>query len=287
MEQAKGSQAQEKKPPFDVAVCESLRHAITNVLAGFPEVDRKAPRLIVYEGCDKLRTRVDEMMQGGLAVTFREFIRLVVWHLPRYQVIENGLRVDRTLVPESMVRELVANAIIHQDLTVAGARVMVEIYRDRVEISNPGVPVMPADRFIDGYQSRNEQMADLMRRMGICEEKGSGVDRVVDAAEGALLPAPDFRVGVQRTTAVAFGPRGFDQMDREERVRACYQHACLRWVTNRFMTNQSLRDRFGLHEAKTAIVSQVIAAAVDLGRVKADERVGTSRKLARYIPFWA
>ena len=66
---------------------------------------------------------------------------------------------------------------------MGGASVMVEIYSNRVEISNPGEPVVPVERFIDGYQSRNERLADLMRRMGICEEKSSGIDRVVHAAE--------------------------------------------------------------------------------------------------------
>ena len=42
---------------------------------------------------------------------------------------------------------------------------------------------MPVERFIDGYQSRNERLAALMRLMGICEEKSSGIDWVVQAAE--------------------------------------------------------------------------------------------------------
>jgi ATP-dependent DNA helicase RecG len=53
------------------------------------------------------------------------------------------------------------------------------------------------------------------------------------------------------------------------------------------MTNQSLRDRFGLPESKSAIVSQVIAATMEADLIKADERVGTSRRFARYLPFWA
>ncbi len=48
---------------------------------------------------------------------------------------------------------------------------MVEIYADRVEISSPGLPIIPVERFIDGYQSRNGQLADLMWRFGICEKK--------------------------------------------------------------------------------------------------------------------
>ncbi|MGL1701418.1 ATP-binding protein, partial [Vibrio parahaemolyticus] len=72
------------------------------------------------------------------------------------------------LVPEDTIRELLANALIHQDLQLPGAAPMVEIYANRVEISNPGEPIVPVERFIDGYQSRNERLADLMRRMSIC-----------------------------------------------------------------------------------------------------------------------
>jgi predicted HTH transcriptional regulator len=86
---------------------------------------------------------------------------------------------------------------------------------------------------------------------------------------------------------VIFGPRDFEDMDRDDRIRACYQHCCLKWVMNERMTNQSLRDRFHLPEAKSASVSQVIAAAIENGVVKADEKVGGSRKYARYLPFWA
>jgi predicted HTH transcriptional regulator len=164
---------------------------------------------------------------------------------------------------------------------------MVEIYSNRVEISNPGEPIVPVERFIDGYQSRNERLAALMRRMGICEEKSSGIDRVVHAAELLQLPAPDFRAGHQRTVVAISGPKDFDAMDREDRVRACYQHCALKWVMSEKMTNQSLRERFHLPESKSAVVSQVIAAAIETGLIKPDEKVGASRKYARYLPFWA
>jgi predicted HTH transcriptional regulator len=82
------------------------------------------------------------------------------------------------------------------------------------------------------------------------------------------------------------GPRPFEQMDRD-RVRACYQHTCLKWVMNQQMTNQSLRERFGLPENRSGSVSQAIAATIEAGLVKADDAVGGSRKFARYLPFWA
>ena len=176
---------------------------------------------------------------------------------------------------------------IHQDLTISGASVMVEIYSNRVEITNPGEPVVPVERFIDGYESRNERLADLMRRMGICEEKSSGIDKVVHAAEVLQLPAPDFRSGYRRTIVIIYGPKDFEDMDRDDRIRACYQHCALKWVMSERMTNQTLRERFHLPESKSATVSQVIAATIEAGLIKPDERVGTSKKLARYLPIWA
>jgi ATP-dependent DNA helicase RecG len=76
-------------------------------------------------------------------------------------------------------------------------------------------------------------------------------------------------------------------MDREARIWACYQHCVLRYVMREAMTNQTLRKRFRLSENKSATASQVIAAAIEANRIKADEEAGASRKLARYLPYWA
>jgi predicted HTH transcriptional regulator len=256
-------------------------------LEPFPDLARKAPRVVVYDGTSKLKTKLDQPGTMGYAVGFPGLVEFVMSQLPQNEVVENALRRQVKLVPEIVLRELIANALIHQDLSVGGASVMVEIYSNRVEISNPGEPIVPAERFIDGYQSRNERLADLMRRMGICEEKGSGVDRVVSTAEQYQLPAPDFRVGHKRTTVVIFGPKDFEDMDRDDRIRACYQHCALRYVMSEPMTNQSLRERFRLPEGKSAIVSQVISLTMEAGLIKPDEKVGPSRKYARYLPFWA
>jgi predicted HTH transcriptional regulator len=253
----------------------------------FPDLSRKAPRVVVYTGTSKTETRLDQTGTKGYAVGFQGLVRFVMAQLPQNEVIEDALRKEVKLVPEVAIRELVANALIHQDFMIGGASVMVEVYSNRVEISNPGEPIVPVERFIDGYQSRNERLADLMRRMGICEEKSSGIDRVVEAAEVFQLPAPDFRAGHRRTSVTIYGPRDFDQMDREDRVRACYQHCVLRWVMSERMTNESLRERFHLPVNKRAVTSQIIAATMEAGLIKPDERVGTSRKFARYLPFWA
>lgn len=256
-------------------------------LEDFPDIARKAPRVVVYTGISKLETRLDRTGTKGYAVGFQGLVQFVMNQLPQNEVIEDALRKAVKLVPEVVVRELTANALIHQDLGVGGASVMIEVYASRVEFSNPGEPIVPVERFIDGYQSRNERLADLMRRFGICEEKSSGIDQVIHATEVYQLPAPDFRAGHRRTFVTLYGAKPFDEMDRNDRVRACYQHCALKWVMSDKMTNQSLRERFHLGEDKAAIASQIIAATIEAGLIKSDESMGKSRKFARYLPFWA
>lgn len=255
-------------------------------LTDFPDVERKAPRVIVYEGRSKLETRREEALTKGYAVGFQGLVRTVVNQLPQNEVIEDALRREVKLVPDVVVRELVANALVHQDLGLGGTSVMIEVYENRVDFSNPGRPVVDVTRFIDGSQSRNERMAGLMRRFGICEEKSSGIDRVVHSVEAVQLPAPEFRVLDNHTVVTVFGHKPFDEMDRPERVRACYQHCVLKYVMGEFMTNSSLRERFGLPLNKQVVTSQVISAAADEGWICLDTRVGGSKKYARYLPCW-
>jgi predicted HTH transcriptional regulator len=128
----------------------------------FPDLARKAPRVVAYTGTSKLDTRIDWTESRGYAVGFQGLVGHVMGQLPQNEVIENALRKRVKLLPEEAVRELIANALIHQDLTIGGASPMIEIYSNRVEISNPGEPIIPVERFIDGHQSRNERLADLI-----------------------------------------------------------------------------------------------------------------------------
>jgi predicted HTH transcriptional regulator len=256
-------------------------------LSEFPDLKLKAMRVIVYNGNSKLSTKLDEAAGLGIAVGFERLVSYIVSQLPQNEVVEHALRETVKLVPDVVVRELAANALVHQDFGMRGASPTVEIYDNRIDFSNPGAPVVETNRFIDGYRSRNERLADLMRRMRIFEGKGNGFDRVVDAAEKFQLPAPLVRESVGRTVVTIFGPKTFDEMDRDDRIRACYQHCCLKWVTSERMTNQSLRERFHLSPTKASVSSQVISATVEQGLIRPDEAMGASRKYARYLPYWA
>ncbi|WP_265946586.1 ATP-binding protein [Dechloromonas sp. A34] len=252
-----------------------------------PELARKAPRVVIYDGPNKLNTREDKLGAKGYAVGFENLIDFVHSSAPQNRFVEQVVREEVKMFPRQAIRELIANGLVHQDFLATGGSVMIEMYSDRLEVSNPGLPPIKVERFIDEYRSRNERLAELMRRMGICEEKGSGIDKVVSAAEVFQLPAPDFRIGDTRTTAVLFAHQDFAEMSKADRTRACYQHCCLKYVSNQRMSNQSLRERFRLPESKAAIASQVIGATKDAGLIKPDESETSSTRYARYLPFWA
>lgn len=256
-------------------------------LRSFESVFRKAPRVVTYAKKNKLETLADLTGEKGYAVGFQGLVRYVMSQLPQNEIIEDAIRKESKLLPEVVIRELLANSLIHQDFSLSGSSPMVEIYENRVEISNPGEPVVPVERFIDGYQSRNERLADLMRRFGICEEKSSGIDRVVATAEVHQLPAPEFFTAQERTVVIIHGARKFSQMDASDRIRACYQHCVLQWVTREQMTNQSLRKRFGLSDGSSNTASQIISATMEQGLIKLDPNAPKSKKFARYLPSWA
>jgi predicted HTH transcriptional regulator len=192
------------------------------------------------------------------------------------------------MYPVIAVRELFANALIHQDFFIRGVGPMIEIFSDRIEITNPGVPLVKTERFLDSPpKSRNEALASFMRRIGVCEERGSGIDKAVSETEFYQLPAPLFEVVEGNTRATLFAHRPLSKMDRQARVRATYLHACLKYVQREFLTNSSLRERFGIQKENSAMVSRIIKEALFDKAIKLSEPESESRKYARYVPIWA
>ncbi len=256
-------------------------------LNDFSSIARKAMRVVVYDGKNKVQTKKDILGVKGYAVGFEGLIRYIDDQLPVSEVITKTLRESVKVYPEIAIRELVANALIHQDFSVSGTGPIVEIYDDRIEISNPGHPLISPLRFIDEYQSRNETLASLMRRLRICEEKGSGVDKVVFYAELFQLPAPDFRELEKHTQIILFSPQSLNDMNRQDKIRACYQHCVLKYVSNEKMTNQTLRERFKIEEQNAAIASRIIKETQEAQLIKFEDPENRSPKLNRYIPIWA
>lgn len=256
-------------------------------LAEFPGLARKAVRLIVYSGATRIETEREVDEPRGYALCLDDVIRRLVALLPSREVLDGAFQRPRPDYPEAALRELVANALIHQDLTVTGAGPMVEVFEGRVEVTNPGEPLVPTDRFLDSPpRSRNDALAAMMRRLDLCEERGSGIDKVLLHVEASHLPAPAFQVPPGFTRVVLFGPRPLAGMARPERIQVCYWHASLRHLHSEALTNASLRERFGMDEASRSLVSRYIREAVDAGVIRAlDPDAGP--KHMRYLPWWA
>jgi len=253
----------------------------------FPSLKRKAMRIVQYKGNGRLETLREQTDGEGYANGFKRLISLIMTLVPSNEIIRQALRETLPLYPELAVRELVANALIHQDFFVTGAGPMVELFDDRMEITNPGAPLVSTERFLDTPpKSRNETLASLMRRFGICEERGSGIDKVVSQTESYQLPAPLFETVEDHTRVVLFAHRDFKEMDKNDRIRACYLHACLGYVQRSYMTNSTLRERFGIDAKNSAMVSRIIRDTLEAGRIRSyDDSVGNKAK--KYLPSWA
>ncbi len=257
-------------------------------LKAFERLSRKAIRVVIYKGKNRVETQREQLVAKGYAVGFEEVLDFINTHLPKNEQIGQALRKEERMYPEIAIRELVANAIIHQDFNISGTSPMIEIFSDRIEITNPGVPLIDTMRFIDEPpRSRNEDLAAFMRRINICEERGSGIDKVVFLVELFQLPAPNFTVTGGHTKVILFSYKKLADMDKSDRIRACYQHACLRYVSNEQMTNTSLRRRFSIKDENYSIASRIIAETVDAGYIKPYDPESTSKKHAKYVPFWA
>jgi len=274
------------------------RYNVTNLgailfatnLANFERLGRKALRIIKYKGNGRTETERewrDAPSQMGYAVAFEAAVAFINSQLPQNEPIGQAFSNEVRMYPEKAVRELVANELIHQDFTVTGAGPMVEIFADRMEITNPGEPLVDTLRFIDTPpKSRNEGLAAMMRRMKICEEAGTGIDKVVAAIEMFQLPAPDFTATLGFTKATLFAPRKLADMDSQGRIRACYQHACLCFVSGSRMTNPSLRGRFGIKPESASQASRLIREAIGAGVIKLHDLQVRDRDRS-YVPFWA
>lgn len=88
---------------------------------GFPKLARNAARVVDYEGMSWIKTRKEQVGQRGYATGFQGLVSYVADHLPNSEAIQNGIRMDELQFPRLAIRELVANTLIHQDLTVTGA----------------------------------------------------------------------------------------------------------------------------------------------------------------------
>jgi predicted HTH transcriptional regulator len=257
-------------------------------LSDFSSLERKTVRIIRYYGDDRASSTSKEYIgEKGYANGFEMIVDCICNAVPAYEVVNSALRKLVTVYPEAAIRELVANLLMHQDFFLSGTGPMVEIFNSRIEVTNPGAPLIEKDRFVDHPPvSRNEKLARLMRRLGICEERGMGYDRVVLQTEIHQLPAPNIDIYDNFTRVTLYTHRPFAKMSKVDKQRACYLHACLKRVNNDYMTNSSLRERFAIDAKNSSMISRLLNETHDAGLIKLSED-SPSGKHRKFLPYWA
>lgn len=253
----------------------------------FESLMNKGVRLIKYRGADK--TAVERSMDGhrGYAVGVNELFDYTMLLLPSEEYMDGQARKTRIVFPKRAVRELITNMIMHQDLSISGYAPRIEIYDDRVEFTNPGVPVIGIDRFLDSNMSRNPKLARLMRFMKLAEERGMGIDIVEAECEAKYLPSPSIMNSDGLTRVTIFDHKSLRQFNSRDRINLVYMHCSLQYVKHLPMANESLRSRFAEGVLSSTVASRWINEAIDAGMIKPFDPNSTSRRHANYIPTWA
>ena len=255
----------------------------------FERLARKCIRVIRYKGTNKVNSIGELLERKGYAIGFEGLISYLNQILPHSEIIQQALRAKTTIYPEIALRELIANALIHQDFNITGAGPLIEIFDDRIEFTNPGN--LPSSKRLDRLigttpESRNERLASAFRRYRICEERGTGFEKVISAVELFNLPPVTF-VNLENAFRVTlYSPRKFADMSQLERIEACYQHAVLQHLSSKSLTNTTLRERFKLHEKQRTQITNLIMDAVKAVRIKR-RILESGNKFAEYCPYWA
>lgn len=251
--------------------------------------DLKGRNVIVrqYVGSNNRELEKEQNGVFGYAAGFEGLINFIIKQLPKTEIIE-GIRKDIPIYPKVAIREFVANALIHQDFAISGMPITIEIFSNRFVITNPGAPLNDVNRLLDmPPRSRNEILAQSMLLLGICERRGSGIDRAIAAIEERKLPPVKFEKSETHTKVILFPPKKLNEMTKPDKIRACYQHACLLFEDRKDLNNQSVRERFGIDKNSSYIASKIIADTFSAGLIKLSDPEITSKKYATYVPYYA
>lgn len=255
-------------------------------LTKFDTLKLKAPRVIVYPGDSKVETRLEQIGKRGYAVGFEGLHNFIMEQVKDGEEIVGALRSNIYRFPSLTVRELLANTIIHQDFTVDGTQPMIEIFSNRIVFTNAGKPIVPKDRFVDyPPTSRNQKMADELFKLGICEKRGTGWDKVAEETGKLKYPAPTVSATERHTVVTLMKQKTLTSMTQEEKIWSIYINACFLWVEQVYTTNSTVRELFDIDEGNKAMASRLLSQAVEAGKIKIfDEDAGSRSR--KYVPIY-
>lgn len=189
-----------------------LRHAIVDCM--------------LLAGTEKVDILDRKELKGNLMENVKQAMIFLKMHLPLRYEIEGLKRKEFLEIPEEALREAILNAVMHRDYHFDTAWITVEIYRDRVEISDPGglPPGMRPEDLGKKSVHRNKMIADLFHRMGEVEKAGSGINRIRDLLATSGLSDPRFEFTSFFTIILDRKPQVTTELaDREVLLRRAYE----------------------------------------------------------------
>lgn len=159
--------------------------------------EKAVVRCVAFNGIDKRYIVDDKIMTGPL---YQQFLKSMSWLRSklnvRYDIESEGAKPRRELweIPETVFKEAIINSLAHRDYYDKGGRITVELFDDRVEISNPGglVSAISRNEFGKRSLSRNPLIFGLFERMRMVEQIGSGINRMIDLMKLERLTPPEF-----------------------------------------------------------------------------------------------
>lgn len=259
-----------------------------NNMQDFPHLEKKTVRLIHYASTNNREAIEDIRGTRGYAVGFDNLVENIINKLPYKEVIKDIKRVNIPAYPKVSIREFLANALVHQDFMVVGREIIVEIYKDRLTITNPGTPLNDVNRLIDmPPNSRNERLAQAMYELKMCERRGSGVDRAIHEIENMYLPPVNIEKGEDYTRVTMYSPKKLEDMTREETIRACYQHACMLHQDNETLTGERLCKRFNVGNDRLKEIEGIIKDTFDNKLLVLAHSVSIDNEPMAYVPYYA
>lgn len=256
-----------------------------NKLMDFPNLVGHEVVVRKYVGTNNRQQEFEQHGVYGYAVGFEGLVDFIMSNTGVEQI--DVKRQAIPTYPKVAIREFVANALVHQDFGITGMPVTIEIFSNRLSITNAGAPLNDINRLIDlPPQSRNEQLAQMMFTLGICERRGSGIDRAIAAVEDMFLPPVKFTKSEQHTRVFLYPQKSLKDMTKQEKISACYQHACLMYEDGERINNQSVRERFELSKNESSVASRIISDTLEAGLIKSADVETASKKYMTYIPYY-
>ncbi|MBL8897278.1 MAG: putative DNA binding domain-containing protein [Planctomycetes bacterium] len=156
-------------------------------------------RMARFRGTNK-NEFLDQKVARGAALHLLEEAELFChrhFPLPGHFEPDRWQRQDRPLIPPAAMREILVNALIHRDYSIAGASIHLALFDDRVEVWSPGrfpAGITPQALTAEhGSVRRNPAISEAIYRAGLIEKWGRGTNRVIEMCAAHGIPAPEFR----------------------------------------------------------------------------------------------